>query len=253
MWILGAAGLSRAFCLLTSIATARLLGAEPFGELGILQSTVGVFSVFAGLRLGLTATGPVAELVVTDPERARGLVVLSARVSVCLGLVLALGLLLFARPLAVHALDAPHLEETLRIGALLILLGAVNGAQTRALAGFEAFKTIARINLRTGLASCVLMMLGVLLAGLPGAVWSLAAGLFVNCLLNHLALRAEAGRAGVALHWTGGGADWRSVCGFTLPAVFCGIIILPVSWAALTLLVHQSEGYQEMGIVNAAS
>ena len=41
----------------------------------------------------------------------------------------------------------------LRWGSLLLLLGGVDGAQTGALAGFEAFKTIARVNLIAGLAA----------------------------------------------------------------------------------------------------
>jgi len=37
-----------------------LLGTVGFGELGVIQSTVGMFGVFAGLGLGMTATKYVA-------------------------------------------------------------------------------------------------------------------------------------------------------------------------------------------------
>jgi O-antigen/teichoic acid export membrane protein len=254
-WILAGTGLARGLGLLGSIAMARLLGAEQFGELGVIQSTVGLFSVFAGLGLGLTATKHVAEFRNTDPARASRILALSSRVAWGCGLLFALALAALADPLAERSLSAPHLTPLLRISAVLIWLGAVNGAQTGALSGLEAFKAIARVNLRTGLAACVLMILGVLLAGLTGAVWSLVASLALNCLLNHFALRAEARRAGLTLTLRGGAEaeEWRLLWSFSVPAMLCSVMILPVNWVGLTLLAHQSGGYSELGIFNAAN
>jgi len=46
--------------LLGWIVVARILGKEEFGQLAIVQSTVGMLGVIAGLGLGLTATKHVA-------------------------------------------------------------------------------------------------------------------------------------------------------------------------------------------------
>ncbi len=62
----------------------------------------------------------------------------------------------------------------------MLLLGALNGAQTGALAGFEEFRTIARINLLAGLANFPLIVTGVYLAGLRGAIVALVVSMGVN-------------------------------------------------------------------------
>ncbi|NOZ40854.1 MAG: oligosaccharide flippase family protein [Planctomycetes bacterium] len=62
--------ISRGLMLVASILVARMLGKTVYGELGMIRSTVGMFGVFAGFGLGLTATKHVAEFRESDPERA---------------------------------------------------------------------------------------------------------------------------------------------------------------------------------------
>jgi O-antigen/teichoic acid export membrane protein len=76
-WSIAGAGVAQGLALGVSMIGARVLGREGFGELGIVTSTVGMFGVFAGLRLGTTATKYVAELRVTDPGRASKILSLS--------------------------------------------------------------------------------------------------------------------------------------------------------------------------------
>ena len=69
-WALLGTAIAQGLHLVSSLAVARLLGKVGFGELGMINSTVGMFGVFAGLGLGLTATKYIAELRLRDPERA---------------------------------------------------------------------------------------------------------------------------------------------------------------------------------------
>ena len=48
-WSLIGAMIARALTLLASIFVARLIGKQGFGALGVIQSTVGMFSVLLGL------------------------------------------------------------------------------------------------------------------------------------------------------------------------------------------------------------
>ena len=59
-----------------------------------------------------------------------------------------------------HISHSSHLTDVLRIGSIILLFNALNGAQGGALAGFEAFKTIARISLFVGLADLPLIVGG---------------------------------------------------------------------------------------------
>jgi O-antigen/teichoic acid export membrane protein len=256
-WTLVGATVGRMLSLAASIVTARWLGTAAFGELGLVQTTVGMFGVLAGMGLGLTATKHVAELRVTEPERAGRILTLSTSVAIVSGLVMATLMVVLSGWLAQWSPAAPHLSGLLRVGALLILLGALNGAQLGALSGFEAFRTMARINLYTGLAGFPLAVAGVWLGGLTGAVWAMVATQGLNCFLNHRALRAEARQAGVPLG--GGGAStkpldtWRVLWDFSLPAMLCSVMILPVNWAGMVWLVKQPGGFEQMGLFSAAN
>jgi O-antigen/teichoic acid export membrane protein len=205
------------------------------------------------LGLGLTATKYVAEFREKDPAKAGRIIALSNRVAVASGGLMTLGLLITAPWLATHTLAAPHLSGLLQAGALLLLLGAVNGAQTGALSGFEAFRTIANVNLWAGIAAFPLMVGGAKLAGLNGALWGLVASTAINWVLNHLALKREVARAGVPLALSGCRQEFPILWNYSFPALLGSIVVGPVTWACNAVLVNQPNGYAEMGVFNAAN
>ncbi|MCR4307700.1 MAG: oligosaccharide flippase family protein [Candidatus Berkelbacteria bacterium] len=251
-WSMAGAVISRGLMLAASVLVARMLGKTGYGELGMIQSTVGMFGVFAGFGLGLTATKHVAEFFRSDPERAGRIIGLSGLVALATGGLMALGLVIFAPWLAEHTINAPHLAGVLRIGAVILFISALNGAQTGALSGFEAFKTIAYINLFVGLSSFPIIVGGAYFGGLTGAVWALAINLGFNWLFNHLALRKEAHRYRVPFTFRKCSRELSILWRFSLPAVLSGAMVGPVTWACNALLVNQPDGYSKMGIFTAA-
>ncbi len=251
-WSMAGAVISRGLMLAATVLVARMLGKTVYGELGMIQSTVGMFGVFAGFGLGLTATKHVAQFRQSDPGRAGRIIGLSGLFAMVTGGLMALGLFICAPWLAEHAINAPHLASLLRIGALMLLVSAVNGAQTGALAGFEAFKTIAYVNLFVGLISFPILVSGAYFGGLTGAVWALVINLGVNWLLNHLALRKEARRYKVPFTFRDFSRERSVLWKFSLPAALSGVMVGPVNWVCAALLVNQPEGYSEMGIFTAA-
>lgn len=252
-WVTAGAVISRGLMLAASIVVARMLGKTAYGELGMVRSTVGMFGVFAGFGLGLTATKHVAQFRETDPDRAGRIIGLSWLVAMATGGLMALGLLFFAPWLAGNTINAPHLSGILRIAALILFINALNGAQAGALSGFEAFKAIAQVNLFVGLISFPILIAGAYWGGLAGAVWALAITLGVNWLLNRLALRKEARRHGVPLTFKNCRAESPILWRFSLPAVVSSSMLAPVNWVCNALLVNRSDGYDEMGILSAAN
>lgn len=250
-WSLTGAAISRGLMLVASIVVARLLGKTGYGELGMIQSTVGMFGVFAGFGLGMTATKHVAELRNSDPDRAGRIIGLSGLVAIITGGLMATGLIVFAPWLAEHTINAPHLAGVLQIGAILLFISALNGAQTGVLSGFEAFKTIAYVNLSVGLLSFPILIGGTYLGGLKGAVWALTINLGINWLLNHLALRKEARKYSVPFTFRKCGNEFSVLWRFSLPAVLSGAMAGLATWACNALLVNQPGGYGEMGVYNA--
>ena len=251
-WSMAGSVISRGLMLIAIVLVARILGKTVYGELGMLQSTVGMFGVFAGFGLGLTAIKHVAEFRASDPERAGRIIGLSSLFAMVTGGLMAFGLFIFAPWLASHTINAPHLAGVLRIGALILFVNALNGAQTGVLSGFEAFKAIAYVNLFVGLISFPILIGGAYFGGLTGAVWALAINLCFNWLLNHLALRKEARRYRVPFTFKNCSRELSVLWKFSLPAVLAGSMVGPVRWICSAILVNQPDGYGEMGIFSAA-
>jgi O-antigen/teichoic acid export membrane protein len=251
-WSVAGALITRGLGLVSGVLVGRILGREEFGELGMIQSTVGVMGLFAGFGMGLAATKHIAQWKTTEPVRA-GRVLAMTRASTWLASALmALIFLLLAPTLASRTLAAPHLAGPLAWGALLLLLGGVNGAQAGALAGFESFRAIARVNLLAGLLSFPLMLAGARYYGVTGAVIGLALSQGANCVLSYLAVRAEVRRHRIPVRLEGCFAEWRMFISFNLPLVLGNLALGIAGWAASALLVNQPGGYGESGVLNAA-
>lgn len=253
MWSLAGTLISQGLSLAASIVTARFLGKSGFGELGMINSTVGVFGMLAGLGLGLTTTRYVAVYRVKDPDRAGTIIGLTTVVAVISAGLISAGILLFASPLATHVLNESVLASELKIGSLLLLLNTLNGVQTGTLSGFEAFREIAQANLVRGLAYFPAMIIGVVEWHLRGAVWGLVVAAAIGWFANHLFLRKRCRAAGIHLRLAGAWRVRSILWEFSLPAVLADIAAGPAVWAANTILVHQNNGYGELGIFSAAN
>jgi O-antigen/teichoic acid export membrane protein len=252
-WALVSTAGSRALALATSVIAARVLGPQKFGEIGVIQSTVILFGTLAGMGLGLTSTKHVAEFRCNDPAKTGRLIGLCVLAGVCSGLLVAALVALSSPWLATHTLAAPQLSMALCSGSLMIFLLAVNGAQTGALSGFEAFRTIARINVVVGFITCPLVVAGILWDGVQGAVWGNVAASAINVWMSQRALAEEAKKAGIQIQWGSNRQEWSVLVGFSLPALIGSMLAAPVNWGCNAMLVNQPQGYTEMGVLNAAN
>jgi O-antigen/teichoic acid export membrane protein len=251
-WSMAGALVARGSGLLASILVARLLGRNGFGYLGVIQSTVAMFQVFAGFGLGLTATKYVAEFRTSDPARAGRVIGQSHIVATITGSVAAAVLLLSSNWLARHSLAAPELAPLLRIAAPTLLLSALNGSQIGALSGLEAFKAIAQINLLSGIATLPLIVIGALTNGLRGATIGLLLSLAVTCVLSQYSLRKQMHAQSIPVLYSGP-HDWDVIWRFTVPAVLGGAMVPPVNWMCVALLVNSHGGYAAMGLYNVGN
>jgi O-antigen/teichoic acid export membrane protein len=239
--------------LAANILVARILAREFYGELGIIRSTINMFTVFAGFGMGVTATKHVSEFRERDPERAGRIMVLSSFFTITMGSAIT-GVLIISAPwLATHSLHAPHLTTELQIGSIILLISAINGAQTGALAGLEAFKMVAWVNFWVGLSSFPLFVCGAYFGGLRGTVWALAANTGINWFLNHLALRRETRRFSIPFTLKHCFKEWPVLWTFSLPAILSGIMVTPVMWLCSAILVNQPDGFGQMGVFDAAN
>jgi len=252
-WAVVGTVVARLFGMVAGILTARILGKEGYGEFGVIQNTIGLVGLFAGLGMGTTAVKHVAELRLSDPARAGRVLGFSVSLAATASAAMAVVLLLTAPWLAAHALAQPRLTGLLRLSAMLMVLSTLNGVQIAALSGFEAFRRISTVNLVTGLLTLPLVIGGTLLLGIKGTVLGYTATVASSCLLAGLALRREYTRTGIRPSYSMKSTEWRLFWRFSFPATMAGMMVAPVNWACMAMLVNRPGGYGEMGIFNAAN
>ena len=253
-WTLLGGIVSRLFSVVCSIVIARIVGKESFGEFGMVQSTMGMFGVLAGFGLGSTATKYIAEYRRSSPGKAGNIANLTLLASLGSGGLLSALCVLLSSWLATETLHRPDIAGLLQAGALLLLYSTLNNVLLGVLAGFEAFKSSARINIVQGVAAPLIALPLVLHFGVAGAIASMTVNAAVGVLLGSFALRRlyrdNAITAGYDRSlWS----EWPALWNFALPALFSGLLMAPVTWLTNLFLVRQVGGYGELGLFNAAN
>jgi O-antigen/teichoic acid export membrane protein len=253
-WSLFGAVSSRLLVLASTAIIVRILGKEIFGEFGMVQSTLLLLGTFAGMGLGVTATKHTAEFRLADPARAGrllGLLIASALVG---GLVVSVFGWWGSDWLATHVLDRASLAPYLKITAILVMIGALDGVFTAALAGFEAFKRIARNSILVALVSPVFTVPMVYFYGLSGAVYGLVASMSLQMLLDVIALVRECGSHDVRISLNRASfSEWPVLVHFALPALAANVLVMPATWLANVFLVNTGSGYAGLGSVNVVN
>jgi O-antigen/teichoic acid export membrane protein len=251
-WALVGAVVSRGFTLASSVLAGRLLGTMGFGEVGMIQSTQGLFGILAGAGLGLAATKFIAEFRSVDPAKAGRCVTLAITIALVSGALMALGLLVLSGVIASSVLNAPHLTAELQVATGLVLFGTINGVQTGALVGFGNFRTLAVLNSIRGVCLCVFLVAGIGLGGVLGGVIGLVVTEAIAVLANHVALRPFLSAAGA---WRDRDAAWSELtmmCRFSLLSLLGSICMTAAMWFSSVVLVAQPDGYASLGVFNAA-
>jgi len=253
-WSLFGSLSSQALSLLSTIVIARFVGKAGYGEIGMVQSTLGVFGILAGFGLGSTTAKYVAEFRSAAPERAGGILALTTLSAFGGGIGLALACLALAPSLSASVLGNDALTPLLQAGSLLLLITTLNGVQMAALSGFEAFGRIARINILQGVATPIVAIPCVWMYGVPGAIAALTVTAAIGLILCSIALDVECEAHGIrrdlrSIAWNEGPVLGK----FALPSMLSALMVAPVTWITNAILVRQPDGYGELGLFNAAN
>ncbi|MFH1931812.1 MAG: oligosaccharide flippase family protein [Pseudomonadota bacterium] len=240
--------------LIVNIIVARILMKQTFGEYAMVQSTLLTVAVLSQLATGYTALKYIAEFRSSDPERAGRIMGLCALVSALMAGVGTLLLIAMAPWLAGVILKAPHLAVALMIGSGFLFFSAINGYQTGALCGLEAYGSLAKAGVASGIVAMAVISLGAWWGGLNGTLIGLSISAFVRCAIHNRWLRLESRVQGIKPQYRGRLSQEKAIIfKFALPAAIAGYYSMPMVWLANAFLVRQPGGYGEMALYSAAN
>ena len=251
-WNLISALASQGFPMIAAIIAARLLGKFGYGQLGMINSTVILFSTFAGLGLGITATKYIAQLHQTDPERTGRIMGLTNLFGLASGVVMCIILFVMAPWLAANTLAAPDLAPALRIASLLLIFNTLVGIQSGSIAGFGAFKDLARIAIFQGIISASLTVTGVYFFGLTGAVTAMVLNSLINLILYRMSIKNLVNEFKIKIDYL---KSWREkdvIWKLSFPTMLSSVMVGPIIWIANAIIVNTPGGYAQLGIFTAA-
>ena len=245
----------RLLSALSMIGVARLLGGESFGELGMVRSTVEMFAVFASFRLGSTATKYVAEFRSHSPRRAGVILQLTLLIAFFTCLATSLVCFFSSHSLSVTVLNRAGMSSSMAIGSVFLFVYIYGMVMEFALAGFEAFRAIAFVNILRGVLACVVILPLAWQWGVDGVLVGLTFNAFVVLVIFFVCIRAEQKRCNVPalVSFQEMRAESSILFHFALPGVLSGIILAASLWFGRVLLVNLEDGYQQLGVFSAAN
>ena len=247
-WSVAGAIVSNGLSFAASLPAAWILGRGGFGELAMVQSTVAMFSAFAGFGIGVAATKSIAECRQQSPKKAARVTVVAVTVSLLTGVVA--GAILFAAShwLATTSLAASHLTVPIRIGVLLLILGAVDSVLIGALAGWEDFRAITIVSLAKGICAVPCLAGGAFLGGVEGAIWGSVVISVATITAGGVLVVRKTGLAALAgVNLNNSLVELRMIPQSALPLLISSTVVAVAEWSALALVANQPDGFAETG------
>lgn len=240
---------SKGLTFLGWVVVANILGKELNGEIGIVRSTINLFLIFVGSGLGLTATRYISEHSAINRLKTAKIISLTLLTTIVFACMVSLLLFIFAAELS-EILNAPLIEDTMRLGAFLLFFGALNSSLKGCIEGFQLFKKSAIINT----VYSIVLLVGLYVGAKDNTVYSTFLGFLIASVFYFLlqlitlfrALNERKLRLTINLVEV-----YPILLKFTIPAILSGAMVIPFKWITEALLVNQKGGYDEMGIFSA--
>ncbi|WP_276390449.1 oligosaccharide flippase family protein [Eudoraea chungangensis] len=250
-WISIGSILSKGLLFFASIILARILSILEYGEYSMVKSTIDSFLVFASMGIGLTTTKYISELKDFDKENTSSLIGAAISLVLILSILIATLVIVFSKDITIRLLNNSSIQIPLIIGSFSLVFIAINSTQMGALLGMQSYKQTSISNLIRGVLMFFGLCVGGYLYGVTGALTgNLIALVLVTFVLQAL-LRSEAKKIDVFINLENWKSSVKKIYKFALPASLSSIIIAPSIWILNTILVNQTNGYEELGLFNA--
>jgi len=205
------------------------------------------------MGLGVTATKYIAENRSLDADIVGRLVGLVQLIG--LGSYFAIGAALFFSSgfLATNLLNNSGLEGALKIAAVLLFFQGLDYIQIGILAGFESFKRKATVNFIRAIINIPITLISAKYLGLHGVIMSMILLAVITIILNRIVLKDLYNSMKLKVQYSWNFDLFKMIIKFAFPAFVSACFVIPCNWIVNAVLVNQPDGYQQMGILNAAT
>ena len=253
IWILLGNIISKTTLLLSTILVSKILLKEEYGQFGILKSTIIMFSAFAGLELGLTATKYISQYKNSNKEKVENIIGLSNFFSISISFLIALLIYFFSDEIA-HWINAPNLSLCIKVSSFIILFSSINGIQNGIFAGLEKFKELSINTSIAGVISSIGIIFGAKFYGLIGVVLFFGSNYLILFILNYFLLKKIFySHYQINVFKKRNFRELKIIWKFSLPAILAALMVAPISWFCNYILVTQNSGYIEMAYFDIAN
>lgn len=249
-WALLGSAVGKGLPLLAGIVVARLLGSEVYGEYGTIRNTLLMIAIFSTMGLGYSATKFIAESKENGDYKR---ILDTHRIAVTTTYIVSgfIALLIFISATRIAAwIEAPHLDGILRLSSIAIIFNAVNTTQTGELAGFGAYKVIARNNTIAGILTFITSILLTYFYEFNGAIVALIISLAFNAFLNRISINKNLFK--IDSHSKIEPSYIKEVIKFSIPIALQESLYSITNWLSIFMLIKLA-GYAELGLYSAAT
>lgn len=252
-WSVLGTGSAQAILLVASVIVARLLGGEDFGRFSIVQFTINLVYVIISSSIGWAVMRTVASLRTVDCRRLgielSTLMAIGSTVSVLLSL-----LALFSSNFIANNIFLDiKLSSPLVLSSICILFGSVYAIFLSGLSGFEAFRSMALLNIGRSVLLGFGIVIGAFWGRLEGAVWAMGISHFIITWLAYQQLRQTLQKHSVRLTQP----DWllglKLTLNFSLPTFLSSLFSSMMPWLGNVFLARSVSSFSEIAVINVAN
>lgn len=249
-WALVGSAAGKGLSLIAGIAIARFLGSEVYGEYGTIKNTLMMIAIFSSLGLGYSATKFIAESKTSeDYNRIVDTHRIATFITLLMSGFIAFLLIIGANKVAIW-LEAPHLAKALRLSAVAIIFNAINTTQTGELAGFGAYKELAKNNTIAGIFTFISSVALTYFYSFDGAIIALIISFAFNAILNKITINRCIGSSRakhkINLPYI------NDIIRFSIPIALQESLYSVTHWGNILIMVKLAN-YIEIGLWSAAN
>ncbi len=233
------------------VIISNLLGRVGFGELGMINSTIGTLGIFGGMGMGVAGSKFISEYREKDKLKAGSFIGIILMLSATCTIVISLILIIFRRTISYHLLGAPHLEKALLLSVFLLMANIFLGVLTGILSGFEDFKKLSIVNMIVSVISLPVIFIFSKYFKLYGAISGFSLSILINSLFIFGIITSRCKKENIKITFSNFNNYYKALLSFSLPMLISNLFSGGITWVCMVIVANTQNGYSEIGLYNA--